>query len=75
MCVFCEEPSKNIQFNRQNSDSNIVECFMHKSADGAALFLRQDLVTKIGVSKLDVKQNNEYVYVKINYCPFCEKKL
>lgn len=46
---------------------------MHKSADGAALFLRQDLVTKIGVSKLDVKQNNEYVYVKINYCPFCEK--
>lgn len=48
---------------------------MHKSADGAALFLRQDLVTKIGVSKLDVKQNNEYVYVNINYCPFCGRKL
>lgn len=48
---------------------------MHKSDDGAALFLRQDLVTKIGVSKLDVKQNNEYVYVDINYCPFCGRKL
>lgn len=75
MCKYCEEPTRNIKFHRQDTDSNIVECFIHKASDGAALFIRQDLVAKLEDCKINVKQMNKYVYAGINYCPFCGRKL
>ena len=60
MCKYCEEPTKNIRLHRQATDSNVSECFIHKAADGAAIFLRD---------------SNEYVYIDIEYCPFCGRKL
>lgn len=75
MCEYCEEPTRNIKLHRQDTDSNIVECFIHKESDGAALFMRQDLVAKLSDRKLNVKQMNDYVYADINYCPFCGRKL
>lgn len=75
MCEYCEEPTKNIKFHRQDTDSNITECFIHKENDGAALFIRQDLVAKLSDRRLNVKQMNEYVYLDICYCPFCGRKL
>lgn len=75
MCEYCEEPTRNIKLHRQDTDSNIVECFIHKESDGAALFIRQNLVVDISGRQLNIKQMNDYVYVDINYCPFCGKKL
>lgn len=75
MCEYCEEPTRNIKLHRHDTDSNIMECFIHKASDGAALFIRQDLVAKFADHKLNVKQMNEYVYVGINYCMFCGRKL
>lgn len=75
MCKYCEETTRNIKLHRQDTDSNIVECFIHKASDGAALFIRQNFVADISGRQLNIKQMNEYVYVDINYCPFCGKKL
>ena len=75
MCRYCEEPTRNIKFHRQDTDSNIVECFIHKASDSAALFIRQALVVKLEDHELNVKQMNEYVYADINYCPFCGREL
>lgn len=75
MCRYCEEPTRNIKLHRQDTDSNIVECFIHKASNGAALFIRQAWVVKLEDHKLNVKQMNEYVYAGINYCPFCGREL
>lgn len=76
MCEFCEEPTKSLKFHRQETDSNIVESFIHGASDGYALFLRQDLKASIGEDfKPKVKQGNKYVYLDINYCPICGRKL
>lgn len=75
MCKFCEEPTKNINFHRQETDSNICECYIHKCNDGAALFLRESMVVNLTDEELKIKQENELVYIDIKYCPFCGRKL
>lgn len=76
MCAYCEEPTKNIEFHRQKSDSNITECFIHTASDGAALFLRQDFVLKLtNDCKPIITQTPDLVYANIRYCPMCGRKL
>lgn len=41
MCEFCER-GEEIKFYRQDTDTNISECFIHGGSDGHALFLRQN---------------------------------
>ena len=74
MCKYCEEPTKNIRLHRQDTDSNISECFIHKASDGAAIFMRESFVVKLS-DKLEISQDNDYVYMDIEYCPFCGMKL
>ena len=74
MCKHCEEPTKNIRLHRQDTDSNISECFIHKASDGAAIFIRESFVLKLN-DKFEICQDNDYVYIDINYCPFCGRKL
>ena len=76
MCEYCKEPTKTIKWHRQDTDTNIAECFIHGASDGYAMFLRQGLKTDITDDfKLKINQMNEYAYIDINYCPFCGKKL
>lgn len=76
MCKFCETPTENIKWHRQNTDTNIVECFIHGTSDGYAIFLRQGLkVTITDDLKTKISQLNEYAYIDINFCPFCGRKL
>lgn len=75
MCQFCEEPTKDIKLHRQETDSNISECFIHKCDDGAALFLRESLVVHLKDKGLKISQDNEMIYMDIKYCPFCGRKL
>lgn len=75
MCEYCGEPTRNIRLHRQDTNSNITECFIHKASNGAALFIRQNFVADISGRQLNIKQMNEYVYVDINYCPFCGREL
>ena len=76
MCEFCEAPTKSLKLHRQETDSNIVECFIHGASDGYALFLRQDMKTYIDDDmKPKIKQGNEYVYLDINFCPICGRDL
>lgn len=74
MCKYCEEPTKEIRLQRKNTDSNISECFIHKASDGAAIFMRESFVVKLS-DKLEISQDNDYVYMDIEYCPFCGMKL
>ena len=74
MCKYCEEPTKEIHLHRKNTNSNIPECFIHKASDGAAIFLRGSFIVKLS-DKLEVSQDNDYVYMDIEYCPFCGRKL
>ena len=74
MCKYCEEPTKNIRLHRQDTDSNISECFIHKASDGTAIFMRESFVVKLS-DKLEISQDNDYVYMDIEYCPFCGRKL
>lgn len=74
MCKYCEEPTKNIRLHKQDTDSNISDCFIHKANDGAALFLRQSFIVK-PIDNFRIAQDNEFVYIDIKYCPFCGKKL
>lgn len=76
MCEYCKAPGKEIKLHRQETDSNITECFIHIASDGAALFLRQQFV--VGFTddyKQEIKQLNDYVYADIEYCPMCGRKL
>lgn len=76
MCEFCKAPTKSLKWHRQETDSNIVECFIHGASDGYALFLRQDIKTYIDDDmKPKIKQGNEYVYLDINFCPICGRDL
>lgn len=75
MCQYCEEPTRNIKLHRQDTDTNIIECFIHKCNDGAALFMKQNFVTRIINNKIGIRQMNEYAYMDIYYCPFCGRKL
>ena len=76
MCEFCEEPTKSIKWHRQDTDTNIAECFIHGASDGHVMFLRQGLkVTITGDLKTKISQLNEYAYIDINFCPFCGRKL
>ena len=76
MCEFCKAPTKSLKLHRQETDSNIVECFIHGASDGYALFLRQDMKTYIDDDmKPKIKQGNEYVYLDINFCPICGRDL
>ena len=74
MCKYCEEPTKNIRLHKQDTDSNISDCFIHKASDGAAIFMRESFVVKLS-DKLEISQDNDYVYMDIEYCPFCGMKL
>lgn len=76
MCEFCKEPTKSIKWHRQDTDTNISECFIHGASDGYAMFLRQGLKASIADDlKVKISQNNEYAYINIKYCPFCGRKL
>ena len=76
MCEFCKAPTKILKLHRQETDSNIVECFIHGASDGYALFLRQDMKAYIDDDmKPKIKQGNEYVYLDINFCPICGRDL
>lgn len=76
MCEYCKEPTKSIKWNRQYTDTNISECFIHGASDGYAMFLRQGLKASITDDlKVKISQNNEYAYINIKYCPFCGQKL
>lgn len=76
MCEFCVSPTKSLKLHRQETDSNIVECYIHGASDGYALFLRQDLRVWIDDDRNPrIQQGNEYVYLDINYCPICGRDL
>jgi hypothetical protein len=77
VCDYCEK-EKNFQLNRQLTDTNISEIFIHTEKDGGALFIRQPrwhIEEVNGVEKIMVRLTTEYAYIDIKYCPFCGKKL
>lgn len=75
MCEYCRG-GKQIRLHRQRTDSNITDCFIKKCNDGAAMFLRESAVLKLDDGgKLHIKQDNDFVYTDINYCPMCGRKL
>lgn len=75
MCEYCRG-GKPINLHRQDTDSNIVDCFIKNCGDGSAIFFHES-----GVFKMDeygrtyIKQDNDLVYMDINYCPMCGRKL
>ncbi len=76
MCEYCEEPTKSIKWNRQETDTNISECYIHKAADGYAMFLRQGLKVDIGEDlKMKISQTHKCAYLNIKYCLMCGRKL
>ena len=76
MCKFCEMPTKELKFHRQETDTNITECFIHKASDGYSIMLRQGMkvsfTDRFGVK---INQDNQYAYLEINFCPICGRKL
>ena len=75
MCEYCRG-GKQIKFHRQDTDSNIVDCFIENCSDGSAIFLRESGVFKMdGYGRPYIKQDNDLVYMDINYCPMCGRKL
>lgn len=76
MCEYCNKPAKKIKWHRQDTDTNISECFILGADDGYAMFLRQGLKANITDDlKIKISQNNDLAYIYINYCPFCGRKL
>lgn len=77
-CKYCTEPTRYIRAQRQFTDSNIEEIFISTApTDGAGLFMRQSIVTKLTDKGVEHRQGqeNKYVYIGIQYCPFCGRKL
>lgn len=74
MCDYCEK-RKNIQMERQLTDSNIQSIHIHGESDGYALYLRQPMWEITKDHKVKVRLTTDYLYLDINYCPFCGKKL
>ena len=76
MCEYCEEPTKDITFFRQDGESNIKECFVHVAKDGAALFIRQNYTVKFdGDGNPKINHLTDLIYANIKYCPMCGRKL
>lgn len=75
MCEYCRG-GKQIRLHRQRIDSNITDCFIKKCSDGAAMFLRESAVIKLDDKRRPhIKWDNDLVYMDINYCPMCGRKL
>lgn len=75
MCEYCEK-RKQIPLHRRESDSNITDCYIVSADDGAAIFMRESAVLKFGGNgKPYIQQDNDLMYMDINYCPFCGRNL
>lgn len=74
MCDYCEK-MKNIQMERQATDSNIQNIHIHGESDGYALYLRQPMWEITEDHKVKVRLTTDYLYLDINHCPFCGRKL
>ena len=77
MCEFCEK-EKSLNLNRQFTDTNIQEIFLHTNRDGAALFIRQPMwkiEEENGVDKIKVRLTTDYAYLDIKFCPLCGREL
>lgn len=76
MCDYCKMPSKDLKFHRQETDTNIQECFIHEASDGYSIMLRQNITVRL-TEKFGVKLDQEckYAFLEINYCPICGRDL
>lgn len=75
MCEYCRG-GKQIRLHRQRIDSNITDCFIGNCADGSAIFFRESAVIKLDdKGRPHIKWDNDLIYVDINYCPMCGRKL
>lgn len=75
MCEFCDN-RRQITLHRRETDSNITDCFIATCSDGSALFLNENAVLKFDENgKPYIEQDNSLVYMDINFCPICGKKL
>ena len=75
MCEFCGS-GKQIKLYGQDTDSNITDCFIGNCADGSVIFFRESAVIKLDdKGRPHIKWDNDLVYMDINYCPMCGRKL
>ena len=75
MCEYCEK-GKRLELHRRQTDSNITDCFIQTFDDGSAIFLRECAVLKFGDDgKPYIEQDNDLVYMDINFCPICGRKV
>lgn len=74
MCDYCEKEI-NIELNRQDTDTNIYQVFIHTVNNEANLFIRQPKWYFTKTDKIAVEMQTKYAYVNIKYCPFCGREL
>lgn len=75
MCEFCTN-RRQITLHRRETDSNITDCFITTCSDGSALFLHENAVLKFDENgRPYIEQDNSLVYMDINFCPICGRKL
>lgn len=77
MCDYCEK-GKSLPLQRQLTDTNIEQIYIHTCRDGGGLFIRQPkwhIENKDGVDKIMVRLTTEHAYLEIKYCPYCGREL
>ena len=74
MCEYCEKGIQ-IPVNRRETDSNITDCYIVSTDDGAAIFMREYAVLKFGDNgKPYIQQDNDLIYMDINFLPILWEK-